>query len=376
MEIWEDGLLATPAGDFQPGSLWLRAGRIVAIAERPQADWIGRRRRLDGALVTPGFIDVHIHGAGGADALDGTPEALSCLASTLRRHGVTGFLATLASAARSTLEAAFAACTVPLPPTEAELLGVHLEGPYLVPEKAGAQPGSALRLPDPAEYTAWLEHPLMRLITVAPELPGSEALIRAARARGVHVALGHTQADYALARRAADWGAQGITHLFNALPPLHHRQPGTVEAALEDARFFLQLIADGVHVHPAWLRLTLRLAAERTVLISDAIRAAGLPEGSYQFAGQRIEVHAGAARLADGTLAGSVTLLDGALRYLVHSAGLPLVTVLPLLTWQPARLLGLGDRYGRLAPGYIANLTVLDPQSLEVVDCVVRAGAG
>ncbi len=367
MEIWEDGLLWTPAGGLQPGSLWLRDGRIAAVALRPQPNWLGRRRRLDGALVTPGFIDVHIHGAGGADALDGTPEALARMALTLRQHGVRGFVATLASAPADVLEAALKACQVPLPPEGASLLGVHLEGPYLAPEKAGAQPRSALRLPDPREYERWLAHPLVRILTLAPELPGAEALIRTAHARGIHVALGHSQADAGLARRAADWGARGITHLFNALAPLHHRHPGAVEAALDDDRFSLQLIADGVHVHPLWLHLTLRLAAGRTVLISDAIRAAGLPEGVYTFAGQRITVRDGAARLADGTLAGSVTLLDGALRYLVHQVGLPLEAVLPLITSHPARLLGLEDLYGHLAPGASADLTLLDPHSLEVV---------
>lgn len=366
MTIWEDALLFTQ-GTLQAGSLYLREGRIAAIATRPQADWTGPRRRLNGALVVPGFIDIHIHGADGADALDGTPEAYARMAAALLRHGVTGFVATLGSAPREAIHAALRAAEAPLPADGARRLGLHLEGPYLNPTRGGAQPRAALRLPDPAEYHAWLTHPCVRILTVAPELPGAEDLIRAASARGVHVALGHSAADYALALRAADWGARGVTHLFNALAPLHHRTPGICEAALEDARLMPQLIADGVHVHPVWLRLVLRLAAERTVLISDAIRAAGLPAGEYTFAGQRIWVHGNAARLADGTLAGSVTLLDGALRYLVREVGLPITAVLPLLSAHPARLLGLEHEYGHLTPGAIAALTVLDPDHLTVL---------
>lgn len=367
MSIWEDAQLFI-GGRRQAGALYIRDGRIAAIAERPQTDWVGPRRRLHGALVVPGFIDVHIHGVDGADALDATPEAYARMAAALLRHGVSGFVATLGSAAREQYKAALAACS-PLPPEGARLLGLHLEGPYLNPARAGAQPREALRLPDPNEYRSWLEHPQVKLLTVAPELPGAEALIRAARARRIHVALGHSAADARQALRAADWGVRGVTHLFNALAPLHHRTPGASEAGLADARFTLQLIADGVHVHPMWIRLVLRMAARRTVLISDAVRAAGLRNGVSTFAGQRIEVHGRVARLADGTLAGSVTLLDEALRVLVGEVGLPLESVLPLLTEQPARLLGLSRRYGRIAVGYVADLTVLDPQSLKVIGC-------
>ncbi|MBE3596904.1 MAG: N-acetylglucosamine-6-phosphate deacetylase [Hydrogenibacillus sp.] len=332
-------------------------------------------------IAVPGMIDMHIHGAAGADVMDATPEALSQIARTLLAEGTTGFLATTISAPKEQLLRALrniaaykrmraqksgtsdVESDATLGTPEAEILGIHLEGPYLSPARAGAQPREALRPPETAEFQALqaAADGLIRLVTTAPELPGALEWIAELAAHGVIVSLGHTDADYETARAAADRGARHVTHVFNAMRGLHHREPGMLGAALVDDRLTVELIADGVHVHPALYRLVHRAKGrDRLLLITDAMRAKRMPDGCYELGGQPVTVRCGRATLADGTLAGSVLTMNEGLKRLVQ-AGIPLVDAVRFASTNPARALGLDGHLGALLPGYRADVVLLAP---------------
>lgn len=323
-------------------------------------------------LVLPGFVDLHVHGGGGADVMDGA-EGVAATAAFHLRHGTTALCPTTVTRPPGELLAAVrAAGEVQADPARARLLGVHLEGPFLAPTRLGAQPPHA-RDPDPALMDALLAAGPVAIVTLAPELPGALALIRSLRARGVRVGLGHSDCAASVAREAFAAGAAGATHLFNAMSGLHHRAPGLAAAALEAEGVIHELILDGQHVDPSLARIALRALppTSRLALVSDAIRAAGLPDGPTELGGQRVEVRAGRATLADGTLAGSVLTLDRALRNAVD-AGVPLEEASALLSRNPADALGRGD-LGRLEPGALADAVVLDRGTLDLV-AVIRGG--
>jgi N-acetylglucosamine-6-phosphate deacetylase len=257
------------------------------------------------------------------------------------------------------------------PPDGARSLGLHLEGPYLNVEKKGAQPAAALHLPDLGELEEYLAAGPVKKITLAPELEGAEALARRAVEKGVRVSLGHTNADYEQTRAAIAWGATHASHTFNAMRGLHHRQPGATGAILTSDEVYAEIIADFVHIHPAIVDLVVRAkGGERTVLVSDAVRATGLPDGSYEFGGQKVTLREGVCRLADGTLAGSTLALDQALRNVMSATGLSLVEALPMATRVPAASIGMADEIGSLAPGYRADVVLLDAE-LRVVMTLV-----
>jgi N-acetylglucosamine-6-phosphate deacetylase len=326
-----------------------------------------------GCTVLPGFVDVHIHGSDGSDCMDATPEALVAISRFVATSGVTAFLATTMTApAAPTLAAVRNAANVnPDKLPGARLLGVHLEGPFLSPEFPGAQPIEYVRDPDLAEFEELLNAGPVKLITLAPERPGAVELIDVARHRGVRLVMGHTAAGYDEAIAAIDRGVLQATHTFNAMTGLHHRKPGVVGAVLSDDRVFAQLIADNIHVHPAVMKVLARCkGAERTLLITDAIRAAGLPEGDTELGGQPVTVKDGACRLPDGTLAGSILTMDLALRNFLSASGWTLAEAWPVTSRAAATALGLNHEIGVLAPGYRADLAILDDK-LEVVATVV-----
>lgn len=323
-------------------------------------------------LVLPGFVDLHVHGGGGADVMDGA-EGIAATAAFHLRHGTTALCPTTVTRPPEELAAVVrAAGELQGDPRRARLLGVHLEGPFLSPARLGAQPPFA-RDPDLALVDLLLGAGPVAVMTLAPELPGALDLVRALRTRGVRASLGHSDCTAAAAREAFAAGAGGVTHLFNAMSGLDHREPGLAAAALEAAEAFHELILDGHHVDPALLRIALRALPEssRMVLITDAIRATGLPDGPTELGGQAVHVEAGRATLADGTLAGSVLTLDRALRNAVD-AGLRLEDASALLSRNPADAVGRAD-LGRLAPGAHADAVVLDGDTLDRV-AVVRAG--
>jgi N-acetylglucosamine-6-phosphate deacetylase len=340
-------------------------GRIVTVeaGTSPLSD----AERVSGILA-PGFVDLHVHGGAGADFMDGDEASARRICAFHARHGTTTLFPTTLSASRNEVRTAVAtAAGVAATPHrgEARVRGIHLEGPYLNPAKAGAQDRASLRPADRAEVDDWLAAAgaLPVTMTVAPEVAGVLELIEALAAR-VSFSIGHTEASAELANEALARGARRFTHLWNAMPPLHHRAPGVVGAALASTHATVELIADGIHVHPMLLAACARLLPDRTCLITDAMRACGMPHGSYRLGPLDVTVGAGGARLADGALAGSVLTMAGAVKTMVESAGLPLSEVLPLASAVPAHAMGLADK-GRIAPHMDADLVELD-DALEV----------
>jgi N-acetylglucosamine-6-phosphate deacetylase len=353
-------------GAIEPGALvTIRDG---ALAVEPAARPPARAERVAGIIV-PGFLDLHVHGGDGADFMDADERANGRIVRFHARHGTTAVAATTLSASPGDLAAAVAAIARSARvPTEgqtegAEICAIHLEGPYISRERAGAQDPASIRPPDLEEVAALLAHaPRMKWrMTVAPEVAGVCALVERYREQ-ITFAIGHTAADYAQAVAALTWGASHFTHLFNAMSGLHHREPGVAGAALTAASATAELIADGLHVHPAVLRLAAQAMPRRIALVTDAMRACGLGDGSYRLYRHEVTVGGGAARLPDGTLAGSLLTMDRAVRNMVELAGLPLAAVLPLATEVPARVLGVADRKGKLAGGYDADVVVLSPR--------------
>lgn len=348
------------AGRKGPGWLSVETGKITAIGSgdppgRPDIDFRPY-------TITPGFIDIHLHGGGGRSFDERDAGAAEAVVAAHRAHGTTTAVASLISAPVDELVAAMQAYR---PLVDAGLLaGIHLEGPFLSGAYRGAHPNAHLRSPDSLALARLLEagRGILSVITVAPELDGGIAAIEAIRSAGVVAAVGHTAATYEETVAAIDAGATLATHLCNAMRPFHHRSPGAVTACLEDGRVVVELIADGIHLHPAVLALLARCAGPaRTVMISDAIAAAACGDGAYSLGGRPVEVVDGRAVLAGTeTLAGSTLTLDAALRQAVAS-GIDLAAAVVSLTANPARVLGLRDR-GDLAVGHRADLVVLTNQ--------------
>jgi N-acetylglucosamine-6-phosphate deacetylase len=314
----------------------------------------------DGAVLTPGFIDIHGHGGAGVSYDDG-PDAIRAARALHRAHGTTRAVVSLVTAALETLERR-AAIVADLMRTDADILGSHLEGPFLDRGHKGAHDEDLLRDPAPDAVTRLLDagRGTVRQVTIAPELPGGLDAIRLIVASGAAAAIGHTSADAALCAAAFDAGATILTHAFNAMPGLHHRAPGPVGAAASDARVTLELIADGVHVHPDVLRIAFAVAPGRIALVTDAMAAAGAGDGSYDLGGLPVEVEGGVARLrGGGSIAGSTSTQDAALRAAV-AAGVALPDVVHALTAAPARAIGRGGELGSLRPGYLADAVLWD----------------
>jgi len=361
-------------GAIEPDTLvTIRGGRleIEQVAHPPV-----EAERVAG-IITPGFIDIHVHGGDGADFMDADAEANERILRFHARHGTTAVAATTLSASPGDLRAAVAAIaaialSARTPGAGAEICAVHLEGPYINRDRAGAQDRASIRPPDLQEVAALLaQAPRMKwLMTVAPEIAGVRALVERYRSE-ITFSIGHTAAGYDEAVAALAWGASHFTHLFNAMSGLHHREPGVAGAALTSESATAELIADGIHVHPAVLRLAAQAMPQRIALVTDAMRACGLADGIYKLYQHDVTVGGGAARLEDGALAGSLLTMDRAVQCMVEQAGLPLETVLPFATEVPARILGIADRKGKLAGGYDADVVVLTPR-LEVERVFVR----
>jgi N-acetylglucosamine-6-phosphate deacetylase len=312
--------------------------------------------------VAPGFIDLHVHGGGGAALWSGEPEESRRACAFHARHGTTGLLATTLPAAPEDLREAVRGIAAARE-HEPALLGIHLEGPFLSPDRPGALDPRRMRLPDRGELAELLAAAggAIRIMTLAPELPGGLDLIADLAGAGVVPALGHSAATYEVARAAIAAGARHATHLFNASGPLHHREPGVAGAALDAPEVTCELIADGHHLHAATLRLAHRVkGAAGLALITDAIPAAGAPDGESRLGDAPIVVAGGVARTAAGALAGSTLTMAGAVRHAVHAAGIPLPDALAMASATPARVLGLEGRKGVLASGADADLVVLD----------------
>ena len=355
------GHLLTRQG-FVRGALTVDAGHIVALEGTPVDEATARAdRQLP--LLLPGFIDLHVHGGGGADTMD-AGDAVVTLARLHARHGTTALLATTMTAPIDEIAAALRALAPTLahrPDGCARVLGVHLEGPYIHPERLGAQPAFSRPL-QLAEVRALQALAPIRVITLAPEAEGALALIPALVQSGLRVQIGHSGASYEQACQALQHGASSFTHLFNAMGAFHHRSPGATGAALAHAEQ-AELIPDLLHVHPGAIRVA-RRAIPRLVAVTDATAAAGMPDGAYPLGRQTVHKAGGAVRLADGTLAGSTLTMDQALRNLV-GLGLSVAEASACTSAHAAHYLDLPDR-GQLAVGAWADVVQLHPQTLQV----------
>lgn len=346
-------------GDLDsPPAVLLAAGRIAALgadAERRAGD-VDRVIDGDGLAAAPGFIELQLNGIGGLD-FTSDPGSMGRVGAAPARYGVTAFVPTIVTSPRGTVDAALDALP-PEAPGAPVALGLHVEGPYLSPARAGAHDPSLLRDADPDEISRWIASGRLRIVTLAPERQGAIAAIEQLVDAGVVVSIGHTDADAPTTAAAIEAGATYATHLFGAMTPFHHRAPGAPGALLVDERVTVGLIIDGRHLDPMVVELVARLARGRVSLVSDAIAALGLGDGEHRLGGRTVHVRDGAARLPDGTLAGSVVGLDACVRAFAAITGSARAAV-AAVTETPARLLGDRER-GRLEVGARADLVLLD----------------
>ncbi len=352
-----DGFIVTPRGLLH-GRVVIEGSRIAGVegAQAPDDAWRDGRS----PILLPGFIDLHVHGGGGADTMQ-AGGAIDTIARTHAQHGTTSLLATTMTAPREEIEAAFCALAPAMRQRTAggsRVLGVHLEGPYINPDKLGAQPSFAVA-PNIEDILVLHAIAPIRVLTLAPELPGALEAIAALVAAGIRVQIGHSAASYEEACAALSHGAAGFTHLFNAMSALHHRAPGVAGAALAHA-LHAELIPDLLHVHPGAIHAALR-AIPGLYCVTDSTSAAAMPDGDYMLGRHRVSKCLGAVRLADGTLAGSTLTMDQALRNLVDPLGLSLVQAAQRVSTHAARYLGLQDR-GAITPGAYADLVQCDAQ--------------
>jgi N-acetylglucosamine-6-phosphate deacetylase len=359
-------------GEPRPGSLLVEDGRIVARFEADDAAELDAERcELAGAWLAPGFIDVHHHGELAFVGADDAAAATERASVSNARHGTTAFLATtvaLPERRLGPLIAALSAALESVPAAGAQPIGIHLEGPWIDPGSAGAQPPAGIRPPDPGEVRSLLEasRGAIRLATLAPELDGADELLRALAAEGVVPAIGHSRAGREQIGRAIELGLRHVTHLFNAMSPLDHRELGVAGVALTDDRLTCDLIADGAHVHPAAVRLAARAKRDRLLLVTDRLDlpepGRSLPEAMPS----ALRSDGVALRMPDGRLAGSCLRLDQAVRNMTQWAAMTRVEAIAACTLRPAKLLGLESERGTLRPGARADLIVLDPGDLTV----------
>ncbi|MEV7622038.1 N-acetylglucosamine-6-phosphate deacetylase [Actinoplanes sp. NPDC089786] len=348
-------------GSIVPGHVTVDGPAILAV-EESAADTTD--------YVVPGFVDLHCHGGGGHTFTTGDPVSAAAAAAFHLAHGTTTVLASLVS---SPFDLMRDAVTAFQPLVEDGLIhGVHFEGPYLSAVRCGAQNTDFLRDPDLTELRALVASGIVRAVTIAPELPGAREAISFLHRNGVVAAIGHTDASYEQTLKGVEAGATLGTHLFNGMRPIHHREPGPVIGLLAARQVVCELIADGVHLHDGMLGYLARAAGpDRTALVTDAIDAAGMPDGAYELGGQTVTVAGRVARIATGSIAGSTLTMDAALRRAV-GAGIPLTDACLMASTTPARVLGRSDEVGALEAGLRADLVVLSDDLR--VKRVMRAG--
>lgn len=316
-----------------------------------------------GAMVVPGFIDLHIHGAGGSDAMDGTAEALERISETLVEEGTVGFLATTMTQSEEKIVKALTAVKEYDKENGARILGVHLEGPFISPEYAGAQPREYIVKPDIEQFKKYNAASGNRIkkVTIAPEEEGAEALIKYLKDNGIIASLGHSNATAKEVKRAIASGADSVTHTFNAQSAFRHREIGVAGSAMLYDELCCEIIADGVHVSIEAIKLLVKnKPKDKITLITDSIRAKGSGDGESELGGQKVFVKDGQARLENGTLAGSVLKMNVAIKNMVEKAGVTFTQAIDYATKNPAKQLGIFKETGSIAVGKRADFTVLD----------------
>ncbi|MBT2689083.1 N-acetylglucosamine-6-phosphate deacetylase [Bacillus sp. ISL-47] len=322
--------------------------------------------------ISPGFIDVHIHGAGGADTMDATQEALNTMASVLPAEGTTSFLATTITQEKEKIEAALSNAALyqneQNTPGKAEIIGIHLEGPFINEKRGGAQPRNHILEPDIELFKRWQEaaNQTIKLITLAPEKANGYEFIRFLRENGVVASIGHSDAVFTEMEEAVKAGATHVTHLFNGMRGLHHREPGVAGAALLFKELIVEMIADGIHVRPEMIKLALNAKGQDgMILITDSMRAKCLKNGHYDLGGQDVTVENGQALLADGTLAGSILKMKDSIKNMIEFTDITLLEAVRLASSNPAKQMNIYDRKGSISEGKDADLVILD-ENLEV----------
>lgn len=381
----QNACLITPFQEIPGGTVVIEADKVTAIKRGhlvKRGAWFTASEKEDslvidacGNYVAPGFIDLHVHGSGGWDVMDGTAGAINSLAQSLALGGTTAFLPTVMTASEDHICKSLKALAVSMKmgTDGARLLGIHLEGPFLNKTKAGIQPLEYISEPMISKLENYLEiaEGLINLITLAPEVEGALEMIEWAISRGIICSMGHTAATYEEVVKACESGLTQATHAFNAMELFHHRNPGALGALLTIDKLTAEVIADPAHIHPAALQLLLKAKGLTGLhLVSDAIRATGLPDGNYDFAGGQINVKQGVAKAPDGTLAGSTLTMAGAVRNAMLMGKLTLSQAVQLATINPARTLGTGDIMGSLEAGKSADLVILDPNLTPMLTMV------
>ena len=356
--------IADSTKDSFVGDIYIENGKIKEVAA--SLDTMADIQINSGGrkwIIVPGYIDMHIHGADGFDAMDATPEALDGLASALPSEGTTSFLATTMTQSTSEISKALInASLFYAEDNQADMLGVHLEGPFISPDRAGAQPLEHIVKPSISLFKEWQKESgnRIKLVTIAPELEDGLAFISELYETGVVASIGHSDASAEMVSKAVEAGARHVTHLYNQMSPFHHREPGVVGAALLENDLTVELIADFIHSHPKALDFAFRQkTAQRIILITDAMRAKGLPPGIYDLGGQDVHVSDNEARLADETLAGSVLTMENATKNMKSATGCTLSEMVAMTSTNAAIQLGLSNK-GRIEPGKDADLTIID----------------
>jgi len=375
------GRAFTPSIELPDAAILIRDGVIEAVGPRSGVSVPAGTREVEAAdrMATPGFIDVHIHGAGGHDVMEATEDALQAIAKIIAAHGTTSFVATTVTANPDTIckssegIARYIALQHQTPDSLAEVLGIHFEGPFISRVRRGVHPPEWIQPPSAAMLAKFIQaaggH--AQIITIAPELLGAMPCIDAARNAGLVVGMGHTDATYEQARAAIAHGVHHAIHVYNAMRPFSHRDSGVIGAVLTSPEVTAELIADGIHVEDIAMKMLLQAkGAAGVILISDGISATGMPDGKYLLGEMEITVSGGVCRNSEGKLAGSTLTLDCSLRNIVN-LGIPLVDALRMLTLNPAKLLGIEYKKGSLRPGADADILLLD-QSLRVTQVFTR----
>ena len=360
---------------IEPSGVLFQNGKIVSVNRDNKSSKLAADNEIDGNghFLIPGMIDVHIHGAEGFDMMDGTTESVKAVSKACARTGCTSFLATsVSSSIEDLLNMVTNVKEVAGREPGAKIIGIHSEGPYLNVKRKGMQNERYLRHPDLKEMKKIMEHTgsLLKMVTLAPELPGGMEMIRFLKEHGIIAAIAHSDATYDDAKQAFQCGASHITHCFNGMRPIHHRDPGVIIAAFEESSVSVQAIVDHIHLHPAIVRLIYReKGPDKMVLITDALQAMGMGDGTYLFGGHEVKVVDRVATLSDGTLASSTVTMNEALEKTV-SSGIPLRDAVKMATRTPADILGLSNK-GRLEPGADADLVLINDR-FEVLHTIVN----
>jgi N-acetylglucosamine-6-phosphate deacetylase len=362
------GTIITPFQLLEDRIIIIEKGKIIAITDKKEDLALLKNVEIIEAqnkFIVPGYIDIHVHGGGGSDVMDGEYEAIKQVATTHSRFGTTAFLPTtmtmtkdkIIKSLKSIHEASLKGTGT------AEILGIHLEGPYINPEKKGAQKEEDIKKVSVEEFLEFNQASgnLIRLVTIAPEMPGAIDFIRWLHQQGIIVSVGHSNATYEQVQEGIQVGLSHVTHIFNAMRGLHHREPGVVGAALSSPKLIVEMIADGIHLHPMVLKMLTQIKeSEKLVLITDAMRATGFKEGTYDLGGQEVIVTQGQAKLKNGTLAGSVLTMDKAVKNLVTKVGISLLNAVQMASYNPAKCLGIDDKKGSLELYKDADIVILN----------------